>query len=67
MNWLLLTEARREFAITSAALTFQAFVLALIVWREARASSAMAERMAAAIVAGMIVSIGLGLLESSGA
>lgn len=65
IDWLLLSEGRREFAITSALLTLQGFVLALIVWREARASSAMAVRMATAMAAGMVVAIGLGLLEVS--
>lgn len=63
LNWLLFTETRREFAVTSAVLTLQGFVLALIVWREARASAAMAVRMASAIAAGMTVVIALGLLE----
>lgn len=63
LSWLLYSEPRREFAIISAFLTLQGFVLALIVWREARASTAMAVRMAGAIAVGMVVVIALGLLE----
>ena len=66
LNWLLLSEGHREFSINAAALTLEGFVLALIVWREARASRVMAVRMAAAIVVGTTVSIGLGLLEVGG-
>jgi hypothetical protein len=63
LSWLIYPEPRREFAIVSAVLTLQGFGLALIVWREARASTAMAVRMAAAITAGMVAVIVLGLLE----
>ena len=66
LNWLLLSEGHREFSINAAALTLEGFVLALIVWREARASRVMAVRMAAAVVVGTAVSIGLGLLEVGG-
>ena len=66
LNWLLLSEGHREFPINAAALTLEGFVLALIVWREARASRVMAVRMAAAVVVGTTVSIGLGLLEVGG-
>lgn len=64
LDWLLLNEERREFSITAAFLTLEGFVLALIVWRETRASSAMAVRMAAAITLGMVVAVVLGLLEA---
>lgn len=66
IDWLLLPEGRREFAISSAMLTLQAVVLVLIVWRETRRSPVMSVRMAWAIVAGLAVAIGLGLLEFFG-
>ena len=66
LTWLLFNEGRREFALTSVALTLQGFVMALIVWRESRASSVMPVRLAAAIVVGMTVSIVLGMLEAFG-
>ncbi len=56
-------EGRREFPITSAALTAEAVALMLIVWREARRSSSHARLFARALVAGTTVSVALGLLE----
>lgn len=67
LQWVLLTEVRREFPITSAMLELQAFVLALITWREARASSAAAVLFARALALGAVVFVGLGLLEAFGA
>ena len=49
LDWLLLNEERREYSVTAAFLALEGFVLALIVWRESRASSAVAVRLAAAI------------------
>ena len=66
LNWLLFNETRREFALTSVVLTLQGFVMALIVWRESRASSVVPVRLAAAIVVGLTVSIVLGILEAFG-
>lgn len=66
LDWLLLTEARREFPITAALLTVQGLVLALIVAREAAASSRMAARMTAAVAIGLVVFVVLGLLEPFG-
>jgi hypothetical protein len=66
LDWLLLTEGRREFPIKSAVLTLQAVVLAIIVWRETRASSVAALRLSAAITLGTVVFVALGLLEMAG-
>ncbi|MGE0461834.1 MAG: O-antigen ligase family protein [Vicinamibacterales bacterium] len=67
LQWVLLTEVRREFPITSAMLVLQAFVLSLVTWREARASSAAALLFARALVLGAVVLVGMGLLEAFGA
>lgn len=65
-TWMQLGEARREFPVTSALLTLQGFVLALMVWRETKASSAAAVRLSAAITLGLLAFIGLGWLEAFG-
>jgi hypothetical protein len=67
LDWILLTEVRREFPITSAALVVQAYLLALIVWRETRASRGTGVLFAAAITVGTIIFVALGLLEAFGA
>lgn len=64
--WLSLSESRREFPITAAWLTLQAFALALMVWRETRRANAVAGRFAAAITLGMVTFVGLGMLGAWG-
>ena len=64
--WMRLPESRREFSVTSAVLTLQGFLLALMIWREARASSAVALRFAAAITLGTVAFVAIGLLEAFG-
>jgi hypothetical protein len=66
LDWILLTEVRREFPITSAVLVLQAYLLALIVWRESRASSRTAVLFASAVTFGTVVFVALGLLEAFG-
>ncbi len=66
-EWMRLGEARREFPITSAFLTLQGFVLALMVWRETRLDRTVALRFPAAITAGTLAFIGVGLLGALGA
>ncbi|MEZ5293780.1 MAG: hypothetical protein R2745_22035 [Vicinamibacterales bacterium] len=66
VSLLTLPEVRPEFAVTSALLTVQALVLALIVRREARASAGTALAAAAAVVLGTTGFVVLGLAESAG-
>ncbi|MGE0812538.1 MAG: O-antigen ligase family protein [Vicinamibacterales bacterium] len=63
---LTVPEARPEFAITSALLSVQGLVLALVVRREARASVGTALGAAAAVVLGTTAFVLLGLAESAG-
>ena len=66
LEWMRLTEAQPEFSVTSALLTLQGYLLALIVWQETKASSATALRFSAAIILGMVLFVMLGLLEAFG-
>jgi O-antigen ligase len=65
-GWLTLPETAREFSITSAFLSVQGFLLAVIVWRETRTSRATVPLLAAAITGGLVVFVALGLLEGFG-
>ena len=66
LAWFRLGEAEREFPITSALLTAQGFVLALLVYRETAIARSAAHRLAAAITVGMLVFVALGVLEAFG-
>lgn len=61
-----LPETRPEFPVVAAFLTLQGVALALIVWREARASSRTAIHLCLALTVGLVGMIGLGLVESAG-
>jgi O-Antigen ligase len=61
-----LPETRPEFPIVAAFLTLQSVALALIVWREARASSRSAIHLCLALILGLVGMVGLGLAEAAG-
>ncbi len=66
LDWMGLPEVRPEFSITSAVLTLQGFLFALILWRQTRASTETAVQFARALTLGMVVFVAAGLLEVAG-
>ncbi|HSK09751.1 MAG TPA: O-antigen ligase family protein [Vicinamibacterales bacterium] len=63
---LTLQEFTVEYSITSALLTLQGFLLALIVWRETRMSPGTAIALCGALTTGLAAFVVLGLLDLSG-